>query len=280
MIIPRTLLLCFFALQLSAADMESAIVTEISRQFIRTGSTESGQIDNNGNYSGSSSSTGYRVIAYTLRFPERVTVLHFDPRSTAEKIYPIAGIFIKGRDPEIRVGDTVNLLSRKANKAQMQVAGKVWPAWIIKERLMPQHPAANNFTRTMPEEMRTIPSGRFLENQLDKWTFADAQRVFGAPVRQRQAFSKDRVIDGDIYAYPDPTGRYREFELDFDLSTKKLVTVYLYPWSMNWEQCKQSWGDNAGLETYCDGTQMHAYKNRRILVLTDMDGRVINIGLY
>ena len=273
----------------NGAESEKAIVTEVSRQFISTGTTESGQIDSAGNYSGNSNRTGYRVLAYTLRFERRVAVIHFDPRSTAEKIYPLAGIFTKGKDPEIRVGDTVYLTSRKGNKAQLSIDGKLFTGWIIKEKLMPLPVESKPLDKMaqgtipvgrVPEEMKTVPSGKFLEDQLQKWTFDDAQRVMGVPIRQRQSFGKDKVVNGNIYAYFDPTGRYREFELDFDASTKKLVTVYLYPWNMTWDQCKEAWGENADLETRADGTQMHFYKERRLLVNTQKDGRVINFAVY
>ncbi len=289
--IAKNILLPIWALcSAYASESEKAIVTEVSRQFITTGTSESGEIDRNGNYSGNSNKTGYRVLVYTLRFERRVAVVHLDARSTAEKIYPLAGIFTKSKDPEIRVGDTVYLTSRKGSKAQLLVAGKPFSGWIIKEKLMsfeqigdPQSLSSNPKSgpaRSIPEEMKTVPSGKYLEDQLQRWTFADAQRVLGSPVRQRQSYGKDNAVNGDIYAYPDPTGRYREFELDFDVTTKKLMTLYLYPWSMNWEQCKQAWGENADLENRSDGTQMHFYKDRRLLVSTEKDGRVINFAVY
>ena len=43
-----------------------------------------------------------------------------------------------------------------------------------------------------------------------------------------------------IYAFSDPTGRYREIELDFASDTGLLRTVFVYPWTMTWKDCRAS----------------------------------------
>jgi hypothetical protein len=79
-----------------------------------------------------------------------------------------------------------------------------------------------------PGEMKDVPSGIYLERQIRKWTSEDAQHVLGQPLRHRYAYDNQKNITGDIFAYPDPTGLYREFELFFDES-KKLQIVYIFP---------------------------------------------------
>ena len=44
---------------------------------------------------------------------------------------------------------------------------------------------------------------------------------------------------GRIFAFSDPTGRYREIELDFAKDTGALRSVFVYPWKMTWTECRR-----------------------------------------
>lgn len=130
-----------------------------------------------------------------------------------------------------------------------------------------------------PDEMKQ-QSAIFLEKKLQTLTDTDAQQLHGAPVRHRYFYDQNKTISGDIYAYPDPTRLYREFELTFDVKTKRMTGVFVYPWDMSWAQCKKLWGDDAAVTKNPDGTKADIYRKRRLNVPLDKDSKVINFGLY
>src|SRR5581483_3220896 len=129
----------------------------------------------------------------------------------------------------------------------------------------------------VPDAMKENP-GAYLEKQLRVWTPENARLVLGEPIRHRYSYAQDR-IDGDINAYTDPTRLFREFELRFD-KANMLTNVFVYPWSMTWEQCKQLWGEKTKTIKNTDGTRFYMYKNRRLNVLVNRDGSVISFGVY
>jgi hypothetical protein len=102
--------------------------------------------------------------------------------------------------------------------------------------------------------MKDVPSGIYLERQIRKWTSEDANGVLGQALRHRYAYDNQKNITGDIFAYPDPTGLYREFELFLDKS-KRLQIVYIFPYSWTWDQCKALWGENVVVTKKPDGTR-------------------------
>ena len=130
------------------------------------------------------------------------------------------------------------------------------------------------------EEMKRISSGIYLERQLGTWTPEDAQGVLGDPVRHRFVYDNAKNVTGDIFAYPDPTRLYREFELDFDKTARMLLTVYTFPWQMTWDGCKKAWGDSVAVTRNPDGSRFYAYKNRRLTVYAQKDGTVISFFVY
>lgn len=119
----------------------------------------------------------------------------------------------------------------------------------------------------------------YLETKLRTWTAEDAKKELGEPVRSRPAYA-GKVVDGIVYAYPDPTHLLRELELNFDGRTKTLRAIYGYPWSMTWEQCKQIWGDDARIQKNADGSKFHMYRHRNLMVLVDKSDHVVSIGIY
>ena|SRR2546425_7303744 len=120
----------------------------------------------------------------------------------------------------------------------------------------------------------------YLQSKLRIWTEEDARNELGDPIRHRFVRDNFNTINGDVYAYSDPTQLMREVELNFDSRTKRLQAVYGYTWDMTWEQCKKLWGENVTTTKNHDGTRFYAYRDRNLLVLTDKHGKVISIGVY
>jgi hypothetical protein len=124
-------------------------------------------------------------------------------------------------------------------------------------------------------------SSVFCQKQVGQWKQADARGLFGAPLRQRPSYGEDKkTANGRIYAFADPTGRYKELELDFDKSSGTLRTVFVYPPSMTWEECRRLWGANVTSTDARQGRTFYSYLNRRLDVLVDQKGKVISLGLY
>jgi hypothetical protein len=124
-------------------------------------------------------------------------------------------------------------------------------------------------------------SSVFCQKQVGQWKQADARELFGAPLRQRPSYGEDKkTANGRIYAFADPTGRYKELELDFDRSSGTLRTVFVYPPRLTWEECRRLWGSNVTSTDARQGRTFYSYLNRRLDVLVDPKGKVISLGLY
>jgi len=134
--------------------------------------------------------------------------------------------------------------------------------------------------RVIPEEMKK-GAFAFLERKMDFWHLDDARSLLGEPTRQRDALAGTKV-DGQIYAFPDPTGGMREFELNFAATTGILRAVYGYPQagSLRLEAAQKLWGHDYRETRNANGTRSYLYKNRRLILLTDKSGLVINIAVY
>jgi hypothetical protein len=130
----------------------------------------------------------------------------------------------------------------------------------------------------LPAELKT-ESAIFLQRRLGEWQAEDAREVLGEPRRHRDAYEQG-VVTGNIFAFRDPTGRYREFELLFDRKTRILKSAYIYPWRMNWDECRELWGEAVNTTTIANGNVFRSYLNRRLDVLVDKAGTVINLGIY
>ena len=98
--------------------------------------------------------------------------------------------------------------------------------------------------------------------------------------KQRPSFDDNQKENGVIYAFQDPTNRYRQLELDFDGETGALRTVFVYPWKMTWQDCRKVFGANVSAATAAQGRHFYSYLNRRLDVLVDNAGKVISLGLY
>jgi hypothetical protein len=123
-------------------------------------------------------------------------------------------------------------------------------------------------------------SAVFTQRMIGAWTAPDAYNLFGEPLRERAVFDNDGVENGRVRAYSDPTGRYREIELDFAKDSGVLRTVFVYPWKMSWLECRKLWGANVQSTQANKGRTFYSYVNRRLDVLVDAKGNVISLGLY
>ncbi|HEY1339628.1 MAG TPA: hypothetical protein VGF59_19080 [Bryobacteraceae bacterium] len=120
----------------------------------------------------------------------------------------------------------------------------------------------------------------YCQRRIGDWTEAEARKVLGEPIRQRAAFDDDHTESGHIFAFADPTGRYRELELDFATKSGRLRTVFVYPWKLTWQECRKVWGANVNATEANKGRKFYSYVNRRLDVLVDPAGQVISLGLY
>lgn len=143
----------------------------------------------------------------------------------------------------------------------------------------PNRPVLHRARRDFPPEFEE-DSADFLNQQIGIWQQIDAQELLGEPVRQRPAFNDDQTVNGQILAFPDPTGRYKEVELDFDQETGLLRTLFVYPNSMTWLECRKAFGANVRSTQANKGRTFYSYLDRRLDVLVDSTGKVISLGMY
>lgn len=123
-------------------------------------------------------------------------------------------------------------------------------------------------------------SGMFCQKQIGQWKEDAAIALLGVPSGDRPAFDDNQKVSGRIYAFSDPTNRYKLLELDFDSETGALRTVFVYPWKMTWQDCRRMWGGDVSAAEANQGRKFYSYVNRRLDVLVDPTGKVISIGLY
>ncbi len=122
-------------------------------------------------------------------------------------------------------------------------------------------------------------SAVFCQKLIGLWTQPDAYNLFGEPLRERVVMNEEDKESGRIFAFSDPTGRYREIELDF-AKDGALRSVFVYPWKLTWTECRRLWGANVQSTPANKGRIFHSYVNRRLDVLVDPAGNVISLGLY
>jgi hypothetical protein len=118
------------------------------------------------------------------------------------------------------------------------------------------------------------------QKQIKMWKEADARRVLGPPTRQRPAYDETHTVNGTIYAFADPSNKYKELELDFDQKTGRLRTVFVYPPQLTWQDCKKRWNGQVAEADAAQGRKFYSYTNRRLDVLVDPSGKVISLGWY
>jgi hypothetical protein len=140
-------------------------------------------------------------------------------------------------------------------------------------------PLLHRTKREYPEGFEQ-DSPKFLQAKIGEWREFDVHDLLDKPLRQRPAFDKDGKENGLVYAFADPTGRYKEFELDFDSDGGALRTVFVYPSKMTWNECRLMYGADTSAATAAKGRKFYSYLNRRMDVLVDSAGKVISLGLY
>jgi hypothetical protein len=123
-------------------------------------------------------------------------------------------------------------------------------------------------------------SAAFCHKRIGQWTADQARGLFGAPKSQRAAYDDRESVNGEILAFSDPTGRYKQIELDFESDTGALRTVFVYPWKMTWQECRRAFGVNVTATEANKGRMFYSYLNRRLDVLVDHAGQVISLGMY
>ena len=148
---------------------------------------------------------------------------------------------------------------------------------------------------SLPDEPRPIPrrapkpvfppdferdSAAYCQQRIGEWTEPDVYNLFGKALRRRAASGAAKEDSGLIFAFSDPTGKYRELELDFASDTGLLRSVFVYPWQMTWADAQRQWGNNVSSAQANKGRIFHSYLNRRLDVLVDPEGKIISLGLY
>ncbi|HLK49721.1 MAG TPA: hypothetical protein VKT49_16375 [Bryobacteraceae bacterium] len=131
----------------------------------------------------------------------------------------------------------------------------------------------------LPEAFKS-DSSAYLQQVIGIWKKRDAEAMLGEPARTRPAYDENKKSNGQILAWPDPTGRYHELELDFESDTGTLRTVFAYPNQMTWDDCRKIWGANVNTTRTRNGRVFYSYLNRKLDVLVDRGGKVISLGLY
>jgi hypothetical protein len=123
-------------------------------------------------------------------------------------------------------------------------------------------------------------AAEFLHQRLGTMTEADAGKLLGDALNSRLAYAEDKTVNGRINAYADPTGHFKQFELDFDKQSGRLRTVFVYPQQMTWLDCRKAFGTEVRVTPANKGRTFYSYLNRRMDVLVDPGGKVISLGMY
>lgn len=140
-------------------------------------------------------------------------------------------------------------------------------------------PAPERPKPELPEAFKK-DSSVYLQRVIGIWKKRDAEALLGMPLRNRPAYDERKRVNGQIFAWADPTAHYRELELDFEASSGTLRTVFVYPNQMTWDDCQKAWGAKVSSTHTKDGRSFYSYLNRKLDVLVDSDGKVISLGLY
>ena len=120
----------------------------------------------------------------------------------------------------------------------------------------------------------------FCQKRIGQWHASDARALLGEPVGKRPSLDENSVENGEILAFADPTGHYRQLELDFDKQGGRLRTVFVYPRNLTWTECRHLWGGKVNATLANKGRRFYSYMDKKLDVLVDPSGRVISLGLY
>ena len=115
----------------------------------------------------------------------------------------------------------------------------------------------------------------YCQKQIGHWKEADARGVLGNPKRQRPAYDEKRSVNGTIYAFSDPTGRYKDME---PILTAKVVLCEPCSFTpgLTWQDCRRLWAGPFTSADAREGRMFYSYTNRRLDVLVDAAGKVVS----
>lgn len=186
--------------------------------------------------------------------------------------------YASAADEPTGIRTTSRLREATADTVVLTLPGPATPAAEPKEAKAEQ-PAPAQPKPELPEAFKE-DSSVYLQRVIGIWKKRDAQALLGAPTRNRPAYDENKKINGQIFAWADPSGRYRELELDFDTDSGSLRTVFAYPNEMTWDDCRKLWGGSVNTTHTKNGRTFYSYLNRKLDVLVDHGGKVISLGLY
>ena len=84
----------------------------------------------------------------------------------------------------------------------------------------------------LPKELDD-ESAAYLQNRMRVWQAKDAQAELGkALLARRPAVDENGAAYGETLTYSDPTNKYEKFDLTFDVESKKMREIRIYPWNM------------------------------------------------
>ena len=178
--------------------------------------------------------------------------------------------------------DVVVTLPGPPAKAMAVVAPVPPPSTIVRKTPPPADPERPIFRR--PKQI--YPEGfekdaaNYLHQRLGVMTEAEAKDLLGEALNSRPAYDDDKTVNGRIYSFADPTGHFKQFELDFDKKAGQLRTVFVYPLQMTWMECRKTFGTNVRATPANKGRTFYSYLNRRMDFLVDPSGKVISLGMY
>jgi hypothetical protein len=166
--------------------------------------------------------------------------------------------------------------------AKPVVAAAPVPATIVRKSPPPVDTARPILRRPKPvyPEGFEKDAAVYFHDRLGSLTEADAVALLGEALNSRVAYDDDKTENGRIYSYADPTGRFKQIELDFDKTSGQLRTVFAYPLQMSWVECRKAFGSEVRATPANKGRIFYSYLNRRMDVLVDPTGKVISLGMY
>lgn len=187
-------------------------------------------------------------------------------------IYPMA----RGAESTDSVQTTRVMQSSERGTAVVLLPG---PRHAAKPEVTPKKPDTEETKPAVPAR-EPVESSIYFPKLIGIWKLPDARRILGQPIRHRPSLDTDKTVTGQIYAFQDPTNRYKEVELEFGQDDGALRGVFMYPAQMTWNECRRLWGMNVNATEAGKGRTFYSYNNRHLDVLVDPDGKVISLGLY
>jgi hypothetical protein len=183
---------------------------------------------------------------------------------------------LRNQEPE------ANVIVRLPGPAPVAVASTVKTAGRVEPNVSgpaPDDPPRPLLRHIYPSSFEQ-DSALFCQGLIGQWTASDARFLLGESIHQRPALDDYGAQNGTIFAFSDPTNRYKELELDFNGTDGTLRTVFVYPFHLTWQEARQKWGNQVNATVADNGRRFYSYVDRHLDVLVDRTGKVISFGLY